>query len=74
MGWPAWPAYRIVAAMLIETIQGVLLPARSASLRQKDAPVSQKAGTWWWMEQAPAITSLRVEQAERGPDLLGPGG
>ena len=31
VGWRAWTAYGFVAAVLIETIQGVLLPARSAS-------------------------------------------
>jgi VanZ family protein len=29
--WPAWTAYGFVAAVLVETIQGVLLPTRSAS-------------------------------------------
>jgi hypothetical protein len=31
VGWRAWPAYGFLAAVLIETIQGVLLPAPSAS-------------------------------------------
>jgi hypothetical protein len=43
-GWRAWPAYGFVAAVLIEMIHGVLLPARAASF---GGVVANTAGMSW---------------------------